>query len=405
MTQEDADSALVNFDDDQADDLDDLLNPDRFRDAVLYGTDWTVRTLLEQIEIGNIDLSPNFQRRDAWSTKNKSRFIESVALQLPIPQIVLAERQDQRGTYIVLDGKQRLLTLAQFAGNLPEDHPLWEQSKKTGPLKISGLKILKDFNGKTYADVKEDADLAKYRIQFDNHTIRSALIRNWPDEDYLYEVFIRLNTGSARLSPQELRQAMKPGPFTEFLNDRSGASQALREILGLSGPDFRMRDVDLLLRLLAFASKLTWYKGNLKPFLDEVHEYFNKNWGAEEGFIYELTDRIEDGLQFLIDAFGDAKRVGRRWADGRFEGPVNRAVLDVQVATAMDPSVRKAVQGGVLNIEDEFIKLSESRNDFSQAVTGTTKSITAIRLRYQAWQSALEQAIGHTVSLPELPNA
>lgn len=134
MAIENGDSALVNFDDDQADDLDELLNPDRFRDAVLYGTDWTVRTLLDQIEVGNIDLSPSFQRRDAWSAKNKSRFIESVALQLPIPQIVLAERQDQRGRYIVLDGKQRLLTLAQFAGNLPEDHPLWEQSKKTGPL-------------------------------------------------------------------------------------------------------------------------------------------------------------------------------------------------------------------------------------------------------------------------------
>ncbi|MGF6763359.1 hypothetical protein P3T24_003685 [Paraburkholderia sp. GAS33] len=405
MTTENEDSALVNFDDDQADDLDELLNPDRFRDAVLYGTDWTVRTLLDQIEVGNIDLSPSFQRRDAWSPKNKSRFIESVALQLPIPQIVLAERQDQRGSYIVLDGKQRLLTLAQFAGNLPDDHALWEQSKKTGPFKISGLKILKNFNGKTYLDVSNDADLLKYKTQFDNHTIRSALIRNWPDEDYLYEVFIRLNTGSARLSPQELRQAMKPGPFTEFLNERSGSSRVLKDILGLSGPDFRMRDVDLLLRLIAFASKLAWYKGNLKPFLDQVHEYFNANWTTEQGFVYSLTDDLEAALDFLITAFGDAKRVGRRWADGHFEGPVNRAVLDVQVATAMDPSVRKAVLSKHLDIESEFIKLSEDRSDFSQAVTGTTKSITAIRLRYQAWQAALEQVIGHPVHLPELPNA
>lgn len=404
MTNDNEDSALVNFDDDQADDLDEPLNPDRFREAVLYGTDWTVRTLLDQIEEGNIDLSPSFQRRDAWSPKNKSRFIESVALQLPIPQIVLAERQDQRGSYIVLDGKQRLLTLAQFAGNLPENHPLWEQSKKTGPLKVSGLKVLKGFNGKTYQDVKGDPDLTKYRIQFDNHTIRSALIRNWPDEDYLYEVFIRLNTGSARLSPQELRQAMKPGPFTEFLNERSGTSEVLRELLGLSGPDFRMRDVDLLLRLIAFASKLAWYKGNLKPFLDQVHEYFNANWATEEGFIDSLTNDLEGGIKFLINAFGDAKRVGRRWEDGRFEGPVNRAVLDVQVATAMDPNVRAAVDSGKLDIESEFIKLSESRSDFSQAVTGTTKSITAIRLRYQVWQAALEQVIGHPVHIPELPN-
>jgi hypothetical protein len=201
------DNALVNFADDQEDDLDATPAPDRFRDAVLYGTDWTVRTLLQQIEQGNIDLSPDFQRRDAWSARNKSRFIESVALQLPIPQIVLAERKEQRGTYLVLDGKQRLLTLAQFAGDLPDDHPLWDESKKASALRLSGLRVLTDLNGKTYRDVTALADLAQIRTQFDNHTIRSALIRNWPDEDYLYEVFIRLNTGSARLSPQELRCA------------------------------------------------------------------------------------------------------------------------------------------------------------------------------------------------------
>lgn len=90
--------------------------------------------------------------------------------------------------------------------------------------------------------------------------------------------------------------------------------------------------------------------------------------------------------------------------DGNFEGPVNRAVLDVQVATAMDPSVRKAVLSKNVDIASEFIKLSEARSDFAQAVTGTTKSITAIRLRYQAWQAALEQVIGRPVHLPELPN-
>lgn len=405
MKSENLDSALVNFDDDQADDLDEMLSPERFRDAVLYGTDWTVRTLLEQIENGNIDLSPSFQRRDAWSPKNKSRFIESVALQLPIPQIVLAEKQDQRGTFVVLDGKQRLLTLAQFAGNLPDDHPLWEQSKKNGPLRISGLKILKDFNGKIYEDVKSEGNLAKYKTQFDNHTIRSALIRNWPDDDYLYEVFIRLNTGSARLSPQELRQAMKPGPFTEFLNERSGTSKQLKAVLGLTGPDFRMRDVDLLLRLIAFSSKLSLYKGNLKPFLDFVHEYFNANWLEEEEFVYSLTDDLEGAIDLLIQAFKDPKDVGRRWNNDRFEGAVNRAILDVQVAAALDPVVQDAVKAGQIDLPTEFIKLSHSRSDFIQAITGTTKSISAIRLRYEAWQAVLQEATGKEVKMPELPHA
>lgn len=404
MNNVDEDNALVNFEDDQADDLDTSLGVDRFRDAVLYGTDWTVRTLLQQIEQGNIDLSPDFQRRDAWSLRNKSRFIESVALQLPIPQIVLAERKEQRGTYIVLDGKQRLLTLAQFAGNFPENHSLWVESQTASSLRLSGLRILTDLNGKTYSDVTSMPDLAQIRTQFDNHTIRSALIRNWPDEDYLYEVFIRLNTGSVRLSPQELRQAMKPGPFTTFLATKSAESAAIQKILGLSAPDFRMRDVDLLLRLIAFLTRLAVYRGNLKQFLDDTHEFYNANWAVEQKAVEDLVKRIENGLEFLCRAFQNERHVGRRYQEDDFERPLNRAVLDVQIASALDGNVRRAVDEGRLDLLQTFQEMSVSDQGFAQAVAGTTKSISAIRTRYNSWRAALEGVIGQPVQMPELPN-
>ena len=79
-----------------------------FSDAVLHSSDWTVETLFSQLKRKNIDINPRFQRRDAWDSGKKSRFIESIILGLPIPQIVLAERKGERGRYIVLDGKQRL---------------------------------------------------------------------------------------------------------------------------------------------------------------------------------------------------------------------------------------------------------------------------------------------------------
>ncbi|MDP1565675.1 MAG: DUF262 domain-containing protein, partial [Polaromonas sp.] len=78
---------LFNFADDDDDELDQPHGVKRFGEAVLYGTDWTVGTIIQQIQEGNIDLSPSFQRRDAWDHAKKSKFIESVALQLPIPQL------------------------------------------------------------------------------------------------------------------------------------------------------------------------------------------------------------------------------------------------------------------------------------------------------------------------------
>ena len=78
-------------------------------DAVVTATDWTVETLISQLNKRNIKLDPSFQRRDAWTIRRKSEFIESLFLGLPVPQVVLAESKEKKGSYIVLDGKQRLL--------------------------------------------------------------------------------------------------------------------------------------------------------------------------------------------------------------------------------------------------------------------------------------------------------
>ncbi|HFR4125238.1 TPA: DUF262 domain-containing protein [Yersinia enterocolitica] len=80
-------------------------------DAVVFSTDWTTETIINQISKGTIDLNPNFQRRDAWTQEEKSKFIESLILGFPIPPIVLALNKNIRGKYIVLDGKQRLLSI------------------------------------------------------------------------------------------------------------------------------------------------------------------------------------------------------------------------------------------------------------------------------------------------------
>ena len=83
---------------------------------VVAGTDWTTATIVDQLVRENIQLNPRFQRRDAWNITRKSRFIESIILGFPIPQIVLASNKKERGKFIVLDGKQRLLTILQFYG-------------------------------------------------------------------------------------------------------------------------------------------------------------------------------------------------------------------------------------------------------------------------------------------------
>src|SRR5688572_31805505 len=109
------DTAIENTDVTESEDDLEAIDPSILGQAVVFGTDWTAATLIDQLRRGNIKLDPIFQRRDAWDSKRKSRFIESIVLGLPIPQIVLAEARDDRGSFLVIDGKQRLLSLQQFA--------------------------------------------------------------------------------------------------------------------------------------------------------------------------------------------------------------------------------------------------------------------------------------------------
>src|SRR5262249_40040090 len=145
---------------------------------------------------------------------------------------VLAERLERPGHFFVIDGKQRLLALRQFYAGLAE-----ATDEGFEPLHLTGLTILEELKGSDLGDVQtKRADLFD---AFENHTIRTVVIRNWEVEDFLYTLFLRLNTGSVPLSPQELRQALVPGPFVDFVDVASGESPGLRFLLGNRGPDRR----------------------------------------------------------------------------------------------------------------------------------------------------------------------
>ncbi|MBF8274961.1 MAG: hypothetical protein HW390_34 [Candidatus Brocadiaceae bacterium] len=56
-----------------------------------------------------LKLDPDFQRESVWSPKQKSELIESILMGIPLPLIYVKE--DEKGVYIIVDGRQRLTTL------------------------------------------------------------------------------------------------------------------------------------------------------------------------------------------------------------------------------------------------------------------------------------------------------
>jgi hypothetical protein len=361
---------------------------------VVAGTDWTTATIVDQLVRENIQLNPRFQRRDAWNIIRKSRFIESIVLGFPIPQIVLASNENQRGKFIVLDGKQRLLTILQFYGR---------SETQNNSFALKGLEFRPELNGFKHEHLENDPLFKSVLDALDNQTIRTTLIRNWHTESFLYKIFLRLNLESTPLSPQELRQALHPGDFINFLDDQSVKSHALRKIFKSKTPDFRMRDVELLLRYVAFHYFLSEYRSNLKAFLDMTCKELNKNWKKRASDIQDTVTQFENAVQTSINIFGE-KNVSRLWlsSSNSYRSQFNRAILDVMVFYFSDEIIRQAAEENKVAVEDAFKELCSSNSGFREAIEGTTKNIRETHIRLSLWGRALLEVLDVKFNVPEL---
>lgn len=378
----------VEFDDESGEEAGEaLMAGGSYSDAVVHATDWTTETIVAQLRRGNISLNPRFQRRDAWSVQQKSRFIESLIMGLPVPQIVLAETRNRRGNYLVLDGKQRLLSILQYWG-------YGEGRKNRYPL--SGLKVLTSLNRKRLTDLETDSVLAGEYDALLNQTVRTVVIRNWPDSDFLHLVFLRLNTGSTKLSPQELRQALQPGLFADWVDEVAAKSLPLQNLLGLSEADYRMRDTEVLARFIAFDRFLEQYPGRLKRFLDETFEQMNTTWGeaAELGATdhtaadqQSIVDSFEGAVSTLLEVFGPnevARRPGSRL--------LNRTLLDMLLYYSKGPEIARAMLANRPLVKEKYAALFDSA-EFVESIDSDTANTQKTVFRFNAWSQALTVAL------------
>jgi len=358
--------------------------------AVVSGTDWTTETIVSQLKKGNIQLNPRFQRRDAWKLDRKSRFIESLIVGLPIPQIVLAESKSDRGKFIVLDGKQRLLSILQFWG-------LGQGANNAYTL--SGLTLRGDLKQKSFVDLSSKPT---YRPDFDelsNRPIRTMVIRNWKDTNFLHTVFLRLNTGSVNLSPQELRQALLPGPFSDYIDDAAAQSAGLQKLLGLVGPDSRMRDIEILARFLAFRFFAETYPGRMKKFLDNTFEAFNQQWNAYKPKVEAATSDFEKGVTELMKVFGND--VARKPSSLAF----NRAIFDALIFFHSQSSVRTELKSKRSQVKKAYDNLFVPGSGFVKAIESDTAGAPNTLARLRIWAGELSRIGGRTFSAPKIPTA
>ena len=134
-------------------------------------------------------IQPEYQRLFRWEIEQKSRLIESILLELPIPQIFVIENVD--GVYELIDGLQRISSVLQYVEPSAID---------LEGFALAGCDIIKDLNGLSYTDLP-----MSLKLRLKRSTLRTIVIKRQSKSFLRYEMFKRLNTGGSLLSPQEIR--------------------------------------------------------------------------------------------------------------------------------------------------------------------------------------------------------
>lgn len=233
--------------------------------------DFTLDYLQHALKLPNyiINVAPDYQRRQRWSAKKRSLLIESFLMNIPIPPVFLFERE--YNLYEVVDGRQRLDALREFLDN---------------SYSLTGLSYWKELNGKTFN--KLPLILQRGLIRRSIGAIVLLAETRKPEEDDFdvrTVLFDRLNTGGEKLNPQELRNALYPGPFNKLLMELARSdqftgvwgiprrtlaeSQTVPDRLAKNTLYRTMADCELVLRFFAIKEALTEdRKGSLRRLLD-----------------------------------------------------------------------------------------------------------------------------------------
>jgi uncharacterized protein with ParB-like and HNH nuclease domain len=240
-------------------------------DLTAVPNDFNVMTINTLVESDALKI-PGFQRNYVWDQKRASKLIESLIIGLPVPQIFLFE--EAKNEYLVVDGHQRLMTLYYFIhqrfprfDKRREIRDIFDREGKISPDTFKKDDLFQNFNlqlstpgnpKSRFQGMSYDS-LSEYKVAFEMRTIRVVIVKanNTPpgkDGTAIFELFNRLNTGGVNLKPQEIRMSLYHSDFLTKLA-QINLDENWRRLISKQA-DIRLRDLEILLRSLAFSNGL-----------------------------------------------------------------------------------------------------------------------------------------------------
>lgn len=302
---------------------------------------------------------PDYQRDLTWPDEHQSRFIESVLMGLPIPLLFLADVEGQEGRAEIVDGSQRVRTLARFMNN---------------ELRLSGLKQLTKLNNFTFSDLPQIR-----QRRFGRHTMRMIELREGTDEEIRRDIFSRINTGSLKLNDMEQRWGASDGPFLQFV--RACSEQELfKELAPLSEKAVKLREPqEFVLRFFAYLRDYQKFERSVVEFLDAYLADMKLEFNAE--MQAEFQSEWDRMLAFVREHIPNGFSKGKghvRTPRIRFEA--------ISVGTALALRINpKLIPASINWLESEDFK-SQMRSDASNSRPKVKRRIEFVRDQLLGYQ-------------------
>ena len=285
--------------------------------------DFNIRSLCDYLDEGTLSV-PEFQRGYVWNKKQASRFVESLLMGLPVPQIFLFEKG--RNDLWVIDGQQRLMSIYFFAkGRFPRAGKM-HHAENVKSLSLEDDAMFSDFRLELKSDTSEDKSplhgksihqLGKEKERgFFLAPFRSMVVRQYkPDNnsDVAYEIFHRLNTGGKNLTSQQIRNCVYESKFLDMVRDLNLNDLRWRKIIGHKTPVATQRDEEMVMRAFAMLLTEEQYASPLTRFLNRFAASKRKSSDEDIRFWRTLFERFLDACESKAEVFSLSEKGGFRY--------------------------------------------------------------------------------------------
>lgn len=344
--------------------------------------EYDLETLVKKIDKGVIKLDPDYQRRHRWDVGTSSRLIESLVLNIPIPTIYISQDVDvdletEEYRYSVIDGQQRLTAMYSFF---------------KGKFSLLGLDTLEELNGCFYKDLPP---FLTRRLE--ERTVKCLRIDSTLDSQVKIDIFERLNSGSVKLEPQELRNAVFSGKFNELCK-ALGKNEDFRTLLqvDLAAPDNnnrvkKMEDVELVLRYFTLIDEnyLNYKKTKERGFIDFLSDTMKKYMAVDDERLSELKKHFEVTMEQILKDFGSTAFAKYKFENGEYtlQSKFNFAIFDALATSVHDLMFNE----GLVDFSKKratFQKLFENA-EFYESATGSYLDTNKLRYRIEQTKEAL----------------